>query len=177
MIYFYLFKEFFKIGVLSFGGGYATLPFLYHIIEKYHWYTIDDLSQMLAIASVTPGPIGINMATYAGMKTQGALGSLTATLSIILPSIFIVILVSKLIKKFSDNFIVKSALYGLKPASCALITTVAIKMIMNTIVGIKEIAAFIFLLLILTTQKKSPVFYIILSALIGLIVISITKIQ
>ena len=110
MIYFYMFKEFFKIGLLSFGGGFATLPFLYHIAEKYHWYSVEELTQMLAISSITPGPVGINMATYAGMKTHGLITAVIATISIILPSLFIVIAISKLLKKFSDNFYVKSAI-------------------------------------------------------------------
>lgn len=168
MIYFYLFKEFFKIGSLSFGGGYATLPFLYHIADKYHWYSISELTQMLAVSSITPGPVGINMATYAGMKTHGILAAFIATFSIILPSMFIVITISKLLKKFSDNFYVKSAIYGLKPASCALITTVAIRLIRSTIISIPATVIFLCLLFVLLTRKKSPVFYLIISGLIGL---------
>ena len=74
MIYLQLAIEFFKIGVLSFGGGYATIPFLYHLSQEYCWYSIEELTNMIAVASITPGPVGINVATYAGLKTSGILG-------------------------------------------------------------------------------------------------------
>ena len=73
MIFIHLFWEFFKIGVFSFGGGYATIPFLYHISQVYNWYSLDELTQMVAVASITPGPVGINVATYAGLKSAGIL--------------------------------------------------------------------------------------------------------
>ena len=176
MIYFLLFKEFFKIGVLSFGGGFATLPFLYHIAETYHWYTVNELTQMLAIASITPGPVGLNMATYAGIKTHGLFTAGLASCAIILPSLFIVIGISKLLKKFSDNFFVKSAIYGLKPASCALIASVALRLIKTSITGIYELLLFGGLLFIFLTQKKSPIFYLIISGLIGLILKVMVKV-
>ena len=177
MIYFYMFKEFFKIGLLSFGGGFATLPFLYHIAEKYHWYSVDELTQMLAISSITPGPVGINMATYAGMKTQGLITAVIATISIILPSLFIVIAISKLLRKFSDNFYVKSAIYGLKPASCALIATVALRLIKSSVTNIWGGLIFGSLLVILFTRKKSPIFYLVVSGLAGLLLNLISKAQ
>ena len=126
MIYIHLFLEFFKIGLFSFGGGYATIPFLYHISQVYNWYSLDELTQMVAVASITPGPVGINVATYAGLKSAGVLGSALATTAEMLPSLFLVIIVSKLLKKFSDNFYVKSIIETLKPISCALLTSVAI---------------------------------------------------
>lgn len=81
-IYLLLFIQFFKIGVFSFGGGYATLPFLYDIAEKFHWYGISQLTDMLAVSSLTPGPVGVNMATYAGFTTSGVIGALTATFAV-----------------------------------------------------------------------------------------------
>ena len=153
------------------------MPFLYHIAEKYHWYSINELTQMLAISSITPGPVGINMATYAGIKTQGIFTAMLATFSIILPSLFIVIAISKLLKKFSDNFYVKSAIYGLKPASCALIASVAIRLILSSVKNVISCSVFIILLLIFLTKKKSPLFYLVISGLIGLIYNIIAKIQ
>ena len=79
MIYFQLILEFLKIGIFSFGGGYATIPFLYHIAKEFNWYTLDELAQMTAVASITPGPVGINVATYAGLKTAGIFGALVAS--------------------------------------------------------------------------------------------------
>ena len=89
MLYLQLFYEFFKIGSLSFGGGYATIPFLYHISQTYQWFTPDDLEKMIAIASITPGPVGMNMATFSGLQTSGIVGSLIATAGIAIPALII----------------------------------------------------------------------------------------
>ena len=107
MTYLLLFVEFFKIGLFSFGGGYATLPFLYHMSETYHWFSADELLRMLAVSSITPGPVGMNVATFAGFKTGGILGSIIATMAIMVPSFMIVIFISKMLKKFRDNFLYK----------------------------------------------------------------------
>ncbi len=170
MIYLQLFLEFFKIGLFSFGGGYATIPFLYHISETYQWYSLDELTQMVAIASITPGPVGINVATYAGLKSAGILGSLLATTAEMLPSLFLVIIVSKLLKKFSENFYVKSIIETLKPISCALLTAVAIGLLKPEITDVKAMILLGFLLILSWKSKKDPLFYILLSAIIGIII-------
>ena len=89
----HLIIEFFKIGVFSVGGGYATIPFLYHLINDYHWYTSDQLTNMIAISMLTPGPVGANMATFAGFKTCGIVGGILATFALVLPSLFFVIII------------------------------------------------------------------------------------
>ena len=165
-----LFYEFFKIGLFSFGGGYATIPFLYHISQVYNWYSIEELTQMVAVASITPGPVGINVATYAGLKSAGILGSILATTSEMLPSLFLVIIVSKLLRKFSDNFYVKSIIETLKPISCALLTSVAVGLLKPEIRDIKAMLLLSVLLLISWKSKKDPLFYILISAIIGVIV-------
>ena len=167
MIFLHLFIEFFKIGIFSFGGGYATIPFLYHISQVYNWYSIDELTQMVAVASITPGPVGINVATYAGLKSAGVLGSVLATTAEMLPSFFLVIIVSKLLRKFSDNFYVKSAIETLKPISCALLASVAVGLLEPEISSIKSMVLLALLLLLSWKSKKDPLFYIFLSALIG----------
>ena len=101
ILYLHLFKEFFQIGLFSFGGGYATLPFLYDLTQRYNWYTPTELSQMVAVASITPGPVGINVATYAGMKAQGVISAFIATSSEILPSLFIKSNISSFVKYFA----------------------------------------------------------------------------
>ena len=113
MILAQLFFEFFHIGLLSFGGGYATLPFLYHIAEFRHWYTAKELTNMIAVSSITPGPIGINVATFAGFKTAGIIGSMVATASIVLPSFILVLIISRLLKQFKQNKYVRSIIYTL----------------------------------------------------------------
>jgi chromate transporter len=174
-LYFHLFKGFFQIGLFSFGGGYATLPFLLDLSNRYHWYSAKELSQMVAVASITPGPIGINIATYAGMKAQGVFSALIATSSEILPSLIIVIIVSKLLRKFSDNFYVQSAIYALKPTSCALLSYVAITLIKSTLIEpsalqIPAIIFFIILLLISLCKEKDPLLFILIGSIVGAII-------
>lgn len=167
MIYLLLITEFFKIGLFSFGGGYATIPFLYHISQTYNWYTLKELSQMVAVASITPGPVGINVATYAGLKTAGVLGSLCATISEMLPSLILVLIVAKLLKKYSDNFYVKATISTLKPISCALLASVAVGLIKPEINDTKSIILLAILLILSWKSKKDPLFYILISALAG----------
>ena len=167
MIYLLLCSEFFKIGLFSFGGGYATIPFLYHISEVYGWYSIDELSQMVAVASITPGPVGINVATYAGLRTLGILGSMLATVSEMLPSFVLVILVSKILKKFHENFYVKTILKTLKPIGCALLIFVAIGLLKPHIFELKGLILLFVLLLLSWKTKKDPLFYITISGIAG----------
>lgn len=165
-----LFLQFFHVGVFSFGGGYATLPFLYDIAEKYHWYSAKQLTDMLAISSITPGPIGVNVATFAGFATSGILGSLIATTAIILPSYIIVTIVYKVLDKFRTNRNVKGAIRGLKPAGCALLSAVGIKLLFTSnlhLLGTLILVAFVVASL---KQKHDPLFYLEISAVLGLVI-------
>ena len=165
-----LFLQFFHVGVFSFGGGYATLPFLYDIAEKYHWYSAKQLTDMLAISSITPGPIGVNVATFAGFATSGILGSLIATTAIILPSYIIVTVVYKVLDKFRTNRNVKGAIRGLKPAGCALLSAVGIKLLFTSnlhLLGTLILVAFVVASL---KQKHDPLFYLGISAVLGLVI-------
>lgn len=168
MIYFKLFLEFFHIGLFSFGGGYATLPFLYHIADVQKWYTTKELTDMIAVSSITPGPVGVNVATFAGFKTAGILGSLIATTSVILPSFIIVIIISKILEQFKHNKYVRSVIYTLKPAGCGLLAAVGVDMFINNIniPGMVLLAGLFFASL---TEKRDPLFYFAVSALVGLI--------
>ena len=169
MIILNLFAEFFKIGIFSFGGGYATIPFLYNISEVHNWYSLQELSQIIALASITPGPIGINAATYAGLKSFGILGAIVATTAEVIPSFILVIIVSKLLKNFSENFYVKAVIETLKPISCALLVSVAIGLLKPQIHNLYGITLLIALLLISWKSKKDPIFYILISAVTGLL--------
>ena len=165
-----LFLQFFHVGVFSFGGGYATLPFLYDIAEKYYWYSAKQLTDMLAISSITPGPIGVNVATFAGFATSGILGSLIATTAIILPSYIIVTIVYKVLDKFRTNRNVKGAIRGLKPAGCALLSAVGIKLLFTSnlhLLGTLILVAFVVASL---KQKHDPLFYLGISAVLGLVI-------
>jgi len=120
--------EFFKIGLFAVGGGPATLPFLMELTEKYDWYTMLDLSNMVAISQSTPGPLGINMATYAGYQTAGITGGIVATLSLVLPSIIVITLIAKFMAGFNEKHTVKAAFYGIRPAVTALIANAVLSL-------------------------------------------------
>ena len=121
MIYLTLAFEFFKIGLFSVGGGMATLPFLMDLTEKYDWFTASELANMVAISESTPGPVGINMATYAGYQAAGIPGALIATLSLTAPALVIIVLIARFLENFSENPTVKAVFYGIRPTVAALI--------------------------------------------------------
>ena len=121
MIYLRLFWEFFKVGLFSIGGGLATLPFLYSLGAKTGWFTTADVANMLAISESTPGPIGVNMATYVGFDCAGILGGITATLGLVTPSVIVIVLIAMALQAFRTNKYVDSAFYTLRPASTGLI--------------------------------------------------------
>ena len=126
MIYLQLFWEFFKTGLFAVGGGLATIPFLYDMAARYAWFTKEDLANMLAISESTPGPIGVNMATYAGINAAGVLGGVVATLALVLPSVIIMILIAGAMERFRDNRIVGSIMKVLRPVSVGLICSAAL---------------------------------------------------
>ena len=168
MIYIQLLLQFFHIGLFSFGGGYATLPFLYHIAETQNWYSVQQLTDMIAVSSVTPGPVGVNVATFAGFTTAGIFGALIATSAVILPSYIIVIIVSKLLNKFKSNKIVQDIVYTLKPAGCGLLAAVGIEMYIKDTNMLSSLILAV-LIIIAIKQKHSPLFYLSVSAIIGLV--------
>ena len=121
MILLQLFWEFFKTGLFAVGGGMATLPFLYDMSARTGWFTQAKLADMIAVSESTPGPIGVNMATYVGFETAGIPGAVIATMGLICPSIIIVLLIARVLKQFRSNKTVDAAFYGLRPCSIALI--------------------------------------------------------
>lgn len=165
-----LFLQFFHVGVFSFGGGYATLPFLYDIADKFHWYSAKQLTDMLAISSITPGPVGVNVATFSGFTTAGILGSLVATTAIILPSYIIVTIVFKVIDKFRTNRNIKGAIRGLKPAGCALLSAVGIKLLFTSNLHLLGTLILLGFLVLSIKKKQDPLFYLGISAILGLII-------
>lgn len=122
MILIQLFLEFFRTGLFAVGGGMATLPFLYDISDRTGWFTRSQLADLIAVSESTPGPIGVNMATYVGYLTAGIPGAVIATLGLITPSIITILIVAAFLNAFKDNKYVNAAFYGLRPASAALIT-------------------------------------------------------
>ncbi len=116
-----LFFSFFKIGLFAVGGGPATIPYLMDLTETKDWYTMKELTNMIAISESTPGPLGINMATYAGFTTAGITGGIIATLGLVTPSVIVIIIIARFLNNFSENRYVKAAFFGIRPAVTALI--------------------------------------------------------
>ena len=141
MIYLKLFWEFFKTGLFAVGGGMATIPFLYDLSDATGWFTHNDLANMIAVGESTPGPIGVNMATYVGFITgmeqngiSGAiLGGVIATLGLVTPSIIVIMIVAAVIKAFRNSPYVNSAFYGLRPASTGLIAAAGLSVMVSNL--------------------------------------------
>lgn len=137
MMYLQLFWEFFKAGLFAIGGGMATIPFLYNISDKTGWFTHTDLANMIAVGESTPGPIGVNMATYVGFVTgmqdggvvMAILGAVIATVGLVAPSIIVILIVAAILKSFRNNPYVERAFYGLRPASTGLIAAAGLTVI------------------------------------------------
>ena len=121
MIYLQLFWEFLQIGIFAVGGGMATIPFLQHLSESTGWFPPSLITDMVAISESTPGPIGINMATYVGCAIAGIPGGIIATLGEVTPSIIVILIVAAVLHSFRNNKYVDQAFYGLRPASTGLI--------------------------------------------------------
>ena len=136
-VYLRLFVEFFKTGLFAVGGGMATLPFLQEIGERTGWFTYGDLMNMLAVSESTPGPIGINMATYVGYTAAGVPGAIVATLGEITPCVIIILLVAAVLNSFRTNRYVERAFYGLRPASTALIGAAGVAVVLEVLTGIR----------------------------------------
>lgn len=133
MTYLRLFWEFFKTGLFAVGGGMATLPFLKNIGLATGWYSQTDLMNMLAVSESTPGPIGINMATYVGFTVAGIPGAVIATVGEVTPSIIVILIVAAMLAKFRDSKLVSNALYGLRPASTGLIAAACIDVVLQVL--------------------------------------------
>lgn len=168
MIYLILFYEFFKIGLFAIGGGLVTVPFLIDLAEVYPWFTAKDLADMIAISESTPGPLGVNMATYAGFKAAGVGGAIVATLGLVTPSVIIIMLISKLLKKFRNNIWIDSVLSGIRPAVIALILFAGWEVAKLSVIDWKTFIIFAIFWLAIHFYKKSPIFYIIIAAIVGI---------
>jgi len=184
MIYLRLFFEFLKTGLFAVGGGLATLPFLNDMADRTGWFTRAQLADMLAVSESTPGPIGVNMATYVGFTTAGIPGALIATLGLITPSIVIILVVAAFLRAFRDNKYVNSAFYGLRPASTAMVAAAGIGVVLLTLVHTGQafglgyfnwpaiaLAAAVLVLSrwVKPTKDLHPIVFILASAVVGVI--------
>ncbi len=182
MIYLTLFYEFFKTGLFAVGGGLATIPFLNEIAERLGWFTKDFLGDMIAVAESTPGPIGVNVATYAGFTVTGFWGALTATLGLITPSVIIVLIIGAMLDKFRNNPLVDRAFYGIRPVVTGMIAAVAAELTLSAVlksnasgtvlsmlssIDVLSVILFFAFLFLTNKWKLHPIFYIVIAGILG----------
>lgn len=187
MIYLRLFIEFFKTGLFAVGGGMATLPFLYAMSDSTGWFSHEMLADMIAVSESTPGPIGVNMASYVGFTTAGIAGALVATLGLVTPSVIVILLIAKALAAFRSNRYVDAAFYGLRPCSVGLIAAAGLLVVkvalldtelfaatgaIADLVNFKALALAALLIVLTRFVKKTkglhPVVFIALSAAVGI---------
>ena len=184
MIYVQLFYEFLKIGLFAVGGGMAALPFLQELSVKTGWFSGEFITEMIAISESTPGPIGINMATYVGYDTAGIFRGIIATLGTILPAIVIVSIVSGCLEKFNGNPFVGYAFYGLRPAVTGLIAAAGYDVLKVSVLHVDDflkagritalvppvyLALFMGFFFAIHKFKKHPTAYIGAAAVMGIV--------
>ena len=188
MIYLRLCFEFFKTGLFAVGGGLATIPFLAEIGRSTGWFTQTDLADMIAVSESTPGPMGVNMATYVGFTSAGVPGAILATFSLVAPSIIVILIVYQFLSAFKDNKYVQAAFYGIRPASVGLIASAGLSVMMLAMftsefngdfmtflesANVKVIALAVVLFVITNFVPKvkdwHPIVFIGISAVIGMV--------
>lgn len=188
MILLQLFWEFFKTGLFAVGGGMATLPFLYDISARTGWYTAAQLADMIAVSESTPGPIGVNMATYVGFTTAGIPGAVIATLGLVTPEILIILVIARVLASFRQNKYVDAAFYGLRPCSVGLIAAAGVLVVKVALLNLERFGVtgaildafnwkaialaavlLVFTRLVKQTKKLHPIFFILASAVIGVV--------
>ncbi|MDD4688200.1 MAG: chromate transporter [Eubacteriales bacterium] len=180
-----LFLEFFKTGLFAVGGGLATIPFLYEMADKYKWFDRELIADMIAVSEATPGPIGVNMATYTGFSIGygeygvlgGVLYGIITTLGLVTPSIIVVLIIAKALDVYKSNPLVQSAFYSLRPAVSGLICAVAISLATETFnfsgdIKISIITSVMFILSVLGVfklKKIHPILFILVGAVLGVV--------
>ncbi len=182
-----LFLEFFKTGLFAVGGGLATVPFIRDMGAAYGWITEAELANIIAIAESTPGPIGVNAATYVGYHVAGIPGGILATIGLVTPSVIIIVLIAKAIKKYYNSYLVQSLFKALRPAAIGLITAAGFSLLLVAI-GVKAnflqfrfsadrltllklgiYGVFLFFAFFKKTAKIHPLFFILAGGTLGAI--------
>lgn len=172
--------EFFKTGLFSIGGGLATIPFLYEMSYKYHWFSVETLTTMIAISESTPGAMGVNMATYVGTHMLGIAGGIITTLALVTPSVIIICLIAKVLTKFKESEIVRSLFYGLRPAVVALIVVACSSIFISTffvdgfsfsLSGISWVHVIVFAIVcgVYVIKKPHPILVIVITGILGVV--------
>ncbi len=188
MIWLQLFWEFFKTGLFAVGGGMATVPFLSEMAQRTGWFTQEMLADMIAVGESTPGPIGVNTATYVGYTVAGVPGGIVATLGLVLPSFLIILAVAAFLKTFRTNKYVERVFYGIRPASVAMIAAALVALMRICLVRADAYAAtgripdlldwrglalfavvWVLSNFVKQTKKLHPIVFIGFSALVGIV--------
>lgn len=190
MLFIKLFFEFAKVGLFAVGGGLATIPFLQTMGERTGWFTNADLTTMIAVSESTPGPLGVNMASYVGFETgsqlgshlSGLLGAAATTLGLITPSIIVILIIAGFLQRFRQSKTVDAVFYGLRPASTALITSAGLSVALSIFLavgGVTEhtlairwpavaLSAAVFVCMRYTRLRKlHPIVFIAAAAIVG----------
>lgn len=183
MIYIKLFLSFFQIGIFSIGGGYAAIPLIQNqLVEINKWLTMNEFVDIITIAEMTPGPIAINSATFAGIKVAGFLGAVFATVGFIFPSLIIVLILAYFYYKYRELKLIKGILLGLRPAVTALIASAGILILLLAFFGesslplnfkeLNYVSVLIFLaaIYLLKRFKVNPIYIILGSGAAGVLI-------
>jgi len=185
MIHLRIAYEFFLTGLFMYGGGLASIPFLKQMAETTDWFTLGELMNMIAISESSPGPIAVNMATYAGFMAAGIPGGIIATIFLILPSFIITGIVARLLTRFRQNPSIDAALYGLRPASLGLIAAASLGVLQYALLDmqlfgysgrffdlfdIRSLLLAAILFVLISKVKAHPVVFLASSAIAGIII-------
>ena len=169
-VLFDLFRAFFTIGALTFGGGYAMLPMLEReIVTKHSWATNEELLNYFAIGQCTPGVIAVNTATFVGYKIKGIIGGIAATLGVVSPSVVIITIIALVLENFMDILWVQNAFAGIRVAVCALITVSVVKLFKSNVKQHWHIALAIIAFVVVALFKLSPVYVVVACAVLSFI--------
>ena len=165
-----LFLTFAKVGVMTFGGGMAMLPILQReVVENKHWADEEELTDYFAIGQCTPGIIAVNTATFIGQKLYGTVGGILATLGVVFPSLVIISLLAGLINNFADLAWVQNAFAGIQVCVCVLIFNAVVKLLKKSVVDKRTLVIFLLVLAGGCLLDVSPVVFVLLSALAGIV--------
>lgn len=187
MIYLTLFLEFFKVGLFCFGGAFGMIPLIEEVVLKHGWLSYEQFYSFIGVCESTPGPIAVNMATYIGAVKGGILGSIVATLGVVLPSFIIILLVASALSKLTENKHFKSFMKGVKPVIAGLILSTGLIILAKSVFKESKfdlVSAIIFVVICITeyvsnklfNKKLSSIWIIVISAILGIALMSIKKV-
>jgi chromate transporter len=176
ILYLEMLITFFKIGLVSFGGGYAMIPIIQGEVEAHHWLDTNQLTDIIAVSAMAPGPIAANGATIVGYKLSGMLGATVACIGVTLPSVLLILIVGKLYIKYQEHPLVKAIFYGIRPTIISIIAFAAVKFAMgngiirgSNFIDIKSTILMVAAFVILVKTKFHPAYLILASGLIGVV--------